>query len=242
MRLHQLFIAITFIPAVQMSTVAQKILTFAGESTGEPLALSLPLETVRAPTPEAPERQSATATPAAVPEPMPIPTPLRLTAKSRRFEESYLDAYRILKEVNTCSRFFGGAAKATEVLNGLAEQFKQKHFDNSNLAVRMSGSYSRVRNQQTGAAYRLFDEVMVNTNGPLYLPPALASTHRQSVGSFRTDTRAARALILLHEIGHLLIGNDGHWLLPNDGNNSELSVQNTRKVESHCFKQLTSLR
>ncbi len=241
MRLDQLFLALTLVPAVQMSAVAQITLHSVSIFAGEPLSQLFLIETVKANVPEASADTGAPATPADA-VPAPVPTPLHLTPKSKWFEDAYEDAYRILKAENPCSDFFGGAAKATEVLNQLVEQFKQKHYDNSALAIHMSGHYTQVVNAQTGASYRLFDQVMVNTNGPLVTPQVITSFHPQWFGHFRSDTRAARALILLHEIGHLVTGDDGRWLLPNDGNDAALSARNTGRVEGYCFKQLAPLK
>ena len=118
---------------------------------------------------------------------------------------------------------------------------KNKRLENQRVAIEMSGPYSNVHNRRTGATYRRFEQVLVNTNGPLTLPPVMSSTSKHTVGRFRTGTREARALILLHEIGHLLQGPDGNWLLPNDGTSSEISIQNTNTVQSYCLKQLTAL-
>ena len=61
------------------------------------------------------------------------------------------------------------------------------------------------------------------------------------VGRFAAETRQAKALLLLHEMGHLVGTPDGGWLLPSDGGNPELSERNTRTVESQCLKQLLAL-
>jgi len=244
MRLRQIFLAVTLVPMLQTSAAAQKIFSELDEP-GEMLFPARPIEIVKANASNTPKPKQASETATSLePEiaaPAPVPTPLHLAIKKKRYADAYLDAYRILKEENSCSRFFGGALKAVEVLNSLTGQFKKKRLDNHNVAIKMSGSYSKVLNQQTGASYRLFEHVLINTNGPLALPPAISATHNQAIGRFRTDTREARALILLHEIGHLLRGSDGNWLLPNDGTDPEVSLQNTITVQSYCLKQLTAL-
>ena len=242
MRLYQIFLAVTLVPALQMSASAQKIFSEMDEP-GKMLFQTRPIEIVKANTPDLPKQPSETATPS-VPEvasPAPVPTPLPLAIQRKIYTDMYLDVYRILKEENSCSRFFGGAVKAIEVLNRLTEQIKKKRLDNHRVAFKMSGPYNDVRNRQTGASYRLFEQVLVNTNGPLALSPFISATHSQTIGRFRTNTREARALVLLHELGHLLQGPDGNWLLPNDGANYEVSLQNTITVQSYCLKQLTAL-
>lgn len=245
MRLRQMLLALSLMPAIQMSALAQRAFS-EGYETGDAPSQARPGEAVRANAPAAavPPAERAgvpeTTTPANVPAP--VPTPLRIASENKRYADSYMDAYRILKEENTCSRFFGGAAKATGVLNRFAGQLRDKRFENPNVAVQMSGEYVLVRDSATGAAYRLFERVVVNNTGPLYVPPPLAQVQRRSIGRFPSDTRAARALILLHEMGHLVQGADGDWLLPNDGHDNELSARNTGTVESYCLKQLTALK
>jgi hypothetical protein len=241
MGLRQIFLALSLVPSIQMSVSAQRIFG-EWDETAETLSQARPVETVKADATEPPaaERAGTSEMPKAS-TPAPVPTPLGIAFKNRIYEDSYKDAYRILREENTCSRFFGGAVNATEVLNRLAEQLRKKRFQNPNVAVEMSGTIVLFRDNKTGASYRLFERVTVNSIGPLFLPPLVAQTPRRLIGRFSSDTRAARALILLHEIGHLVQGADGRWLLPNDGHNAELSGQNSDMVESYCLKQLTAL-
>jgi hypothetical protein len=42
-------------------------------------------------------------------------------------------------------------------------------------------------------------------------------------------------LMMLHELAHLVKGDDGKWLIPDDGDDPYLSAQNTRTVEKHCY-------
>jgi hypothetical protein len=61
------------------------------------------------------------------------------------------------------------------------------------------------------------------------------------VGSFSPGSRRARALILLHELGHLIEGPDGKWLLPDDGFDGQQSNANSLRVEKTCRVQLEAL-
>ncbi|HZG52411.1 MAG TPA: hypothetical protein VEZ40_09770 [Pyrinomonadaceae bacterium] len=243
MRLRQMFLALSLIPAMQMSASAQRAFDEWDETANAP-AQARPVETPAASAPVAApptERAAAPEMPKRA-APAPVPTPLRIPSANRRYADTYMDAYRILKEENTCSRFFGGAVNATAVLNRFAEQLRNQRFANPNVAVEMSGDYVVVHDSETGAAYRLFERAVVNSAGPLYVRPLPAQAQRRSIGRFPSDTRAARALILLHEIGHLVQGTDRRWLLPNDGHNAELSVRNTETVENYCRQQLTTLK
>jgi hypothetical protein len=134
-------------------------------------------------------------------------------------EKTYLDAYHILHESNTCSQFFGGPRISTGVLNSLYPRLKKRTFD-----------------------YRLFDEVVVNERGPFYQSmksPARGFFH--SVGHFSANTREARVTMLLHELGHLLTDASHKWLLPDDGGDEARSLANTRVFMEKCGAQIKSL-
>ena len=171
-----------------------------------------------------------------------VPAPLDLKEQSALDEQSYSDVYAILKDENSCSRFFGGPSQAVEAFNELARRLKRKPLRNRAVGVRMSGTFVTYKNHQTGATYRLFQEATVNSEGPLFKQYALPSERKQSrVGSFQSATRQGRALMFLHELGHVVAREDGEWVLPNDGDNYVQSERNTRKVEETCSEQLTAI-
>ena len=170
---------------------------------------------------------------------MPVPTPLDAKRERLADKDSYADVFRVLKEENSCSSFFGGPAKAVTAFNDFARQLRARPFGQGATSIRMSGQYTVYNNKDNGATYRLFDEAVINRDGP-FVNRASAST--MHIGTFRADSRPARALMLLHELGHLIRGADGKWLLPNDGGDEWLSDLNTRTVESHCGEQLLSIK
>ena len=173
------------------------------------------------------------------PAPLPAPTPLPLAVVSAApHHVAYLEAFRILAGDNACSHFFGGA-RSLDALTMMTERMRARSYGDRTIAVRMRGDYTLYRNNTTGASYRLFDEVTVNSSGPLSRIPAVA---KLNVGSFPAGTKRAWVLILLHELGHLVRTRDGGWLLPNDGDDPRLSDRNTRLVESRCAAQLGALR
>jgi len=182
----------------------------------------------------------------APPLPLPLrvrlPAPINLAAEKLADEKSYMDVYHILKEENSCSRFFGGSAGALGAFNDFARQLRKKAIGDGTLAIRMSGVYTIYRNNQTGATFRLFKEAAINSNGPFFIQLQFSQTTRMHVGRFPIPSRGARALTLLHELGHLVRGADGNWLLPNDGGDRQLSERNTRVVEGRCLEQLLALR
>jgi hypothetical protein len=243
MRLHQVIFALAIVGVMQLSAGAQQIFGSIDE-TGESPVRARPAETPKeiAVVEPSPERERELVSLTIISLPVTVPTPLLSEFQNEKHANTYRDVYRILKEDNLCSRFFGGPVQATEVLNRLAERLKPARMGDNRIAIKMRGAYMQIQNQRTGASYRLFEQVMVNSEGPFSRAPMVNTAQPQSIGHFPLHTRAARALILLHELGHLVQGADGHWLLPNDGHNSQLSLQNTSTVESHCRKQLTALK
>lgn len=182
----------------------------------------------------------------ALPLPLPLrvrlPAPIDLAAEKLADEESYMDVYHILKEENSCSRFFGGSAGALDAFNDFARQLRKKAVGDGTLAIRMTGGYTIYRNNLTGASFRLFEEASINSNGPFFTRMQISQATRMHVGRFPIPGRGARALTLLHELGHLVRGANGGWLLPNDGGDRRLSERNTRVVEGRCLEQLLALR
>jgi hypothetical protein len=99
-----------------------------------------------------------------------------------------------------------------------------------------------IRDPATGASYRLFEKTMVNTNGSFYQRRADPLRKFPSdVGNFAPGSRAARALILLHELGHLIQDENGEWLIPDDGFDKTQSKANTLRVQQVCGKELKAL-
>jgi hypothetical protein len=174
--------------------------------------------------------------------PLPVPTPFDERAVRLADRDSYEDAYQILSRDNSCSRFFGGPAVAVEVLNSFALRLRRKNLGDGELAIRMSGDYENYRNLRTGGSYRLFKEASLNTSGPFSRRAELRGPEReQVVGRFPARSRQGRALVLLHEMGHLIRGRNGAWLLPNDGYDAAQSERNTQAVEGRCVEQLLAL-
>jgi hypothetical protein len=177
---------------------------------------------------------------APAPDARPQPAPLDAEAEGLAVGDTYGDVFRALKDDNSCSRFFGGPRVAVTVFNEFARRLRLKTLGVEYVGLVMTGSYTLYKDERSGALYRLFDEATINSSGP-FSPAPPPSRARFKVGRFRAATRSARALMLLHELGHLIRGPDG-WLLPNDGGDRALSDRNTRTVESRCIEQLHALR
>lgn len=172
-----------------------------------------------------------------------LPSPLTPLGKDETLASAYWDVYRILRADNSCSRFYGGSAAALTVFNSLAAQLKKGAAEDTNTGALMKGFTATVRNAQTGLSYRLFEKATLNAEGPFYQKKSYRTGRDiQRIGSQPPGTRQARALILLHELGHLMPGPDGQWLLPNDGDHASLSQRNTALVETQCREQLKALR
>ena len=160
--------------------------------------------------------------------------------KPTLIEKAYLDAYTILKEDNSCSRFYSGPS-AISALNQLVENLTPTYFNRA-IALRMRGTTIWVQNNRTGRSYRLFEKAEVNLSGSFYKGNYFASEPRTPViGSFQPNTREARVTILLHELGHLLTKPNKEWLLPDDGADPEISRQNTNRVIDACRDQIMGL-
>ena len=171
-----------------------------------------------------------------------LPDALFLPSANRLspLDKAYLDAFSILRQDNTCSRFYGGS-QVIEVLNELKRQLKTTNIETS-IAVKMSGPTTSVTSLKYGISYRLFDKAELNLRGSFYNGNPFR--HEQSVpaiGGFGPNTREARVTILLHELGHLVEKAGKQWLLPNDGNNELLSHKNTQQIIAVCGEQIRQL-
>lgn len=170
------------------------------------------------------------------------PLPLLLSRRPAPIREAYRDASGILTGDNTCSRFFGGPGTGLEVLTNMIERSRMTKLG-SRVGIRMSGSSISVTNKETGLSYRLFGRVEVNAYGPFNAKQRFPTDeYIPNVGSFPPDTREARVLMLLHELGHLMKGSDGNWLLPDDGNNEDQSRKNNLMIEAQCGDQIKALK
>ena len=155
--------------------------------------------------------------------------------------ETYLNAFRILSENNTCSQFFGGPAPAVEVLNEFTRRLKISYFEDRRIGIKMSGKTEDMLDAHTKVSYRLFEKVEVNGNGPFFKRKNYSwESLVPKVNIFQPATREARVLILLHELGHMMKGPDGRWLLPNDGGNEVQSDINTATIMAKCKSQIVA--
>ena len=169
------------------------------------------------------------------------PRPLVVTKKDWNITQAYIDVFKILSDQNTCSDFYRGPRTTTTVLNGFVRRVKSQSLLRD-VSFEMVGSPRIIRDPATGASYRLFEKTMVNTNGSFYQRRADPMRKFPSdIGNFAPGSRAARALILLHELGHLIQDENGEWLIPDDGFDGRQSKENTLRVQQVCRKELNKL-
>lgn len=152
------------------------------------------------------------------------------------------DARRLLREGNSCSQFFGGSEASLEVLAQLSAKLREEKLENPQIGIRMSGGYENVISLLKRFSYRIFDHSVVNTRGPFFSLGHDRDMRVSMVGSFHGDSREVRALMLLHELGHLIKGADGKWLLPDDAGDHRRGHLNTLTIERHCGKLIRQLR
>jgi hypothetical protein len=166
---------------------------------------------------------------------------LVLQDKDWNVTQAYSDVFRILSDQNTCSSFYGGPRKATTVLNDFVSLVKTRVLSRE-VAFQMTGRARFIFNSHSKVFYRLFDKTVVNFDGSFYQRRADPMNRFPSdIGDFQPGTRRARALTLLHELGHLIQGENGDWLLPDDGFNGPISRANTERVQQACRAQLEAL-
>jgi hypothetical protein len=164
-----------------------------------------------------------------------------LASQDKLFASAYFGALSILAASNECSDFFGGPA-AAEVFTQLMGNVSKNSLP-ALVAMNMNGLTVQVTNARTKSKYRLFDKVLINSHGAFYrdrAPVSLAPL--PGVGGFPANTNEVRVLMLLHELGHAIKGDDGKWLLPDDGKDSGLSRRNSQKIEDVCGRQIKALR
>ncbi|HVQ38330.1 MAG TPA: hypothetical protein VMS31_12400 [Pyrinomonadaceae bacterium] len=168
----------------------------------------------------------------------PVPSPL--INEDKILGSAYYDTLSILSTPNECSDFFGGPT-VIETFNALIGKVRKDYFSSA-IGIRMSGSTVNVVNVKTRKRYRLFDKVSIYANGPFYRRKYTnAQAFVSSVGKFGANTKEARVLMLLHELGHSVKSDTGGWLLPDDGMDDSQSRDNTRKIEDVCGEQIKGL-
>jgi hypothetical protein len=156
--------------------------------------------------------------------------------------QAYSDVFQILSNSNPCSDFYGGPRAATTVLNDLVAHVKPEPLLRE-ISFQMTGKRRYVHNNSTAVVYRLFDRITVNTNGSFYqrrIDPM--RNVPADVGNFLPGSRRARALILLHELAHLIERENGAWLIPDDGFNAGQSKANTLHIQKICRAELNAVK
>src|SRR5688572_21859968 len=171
-----------------------------------------------------------------------MPQRLVLVKKDWSLKQAYSDVFKILSHQNSCSSFYGGPRPAITVLNDFVLLVKPEPMLRQ-VTFQMVGTPRLLRDRATGASYRLFDKTVVNINGSFYQRRVeIMHEYPSDIGNFAPGSRQARALILLHELGHLIQDENGAWLIPDDGHNGPQSKANTLRVQQACRVQLETLK
>lgn len=166
--------------------------------------------------------------------------PSPLISRDKVIGSAYYDTVSILRSNSPCSDFFGGPA-SVGIFDELVSKIRKDSLS-VGIGMRMSGRTTNVHDARTKMNYRIFDKVSINSRGPFYRrKAALWEPTVPKVGTFEPNTKEARVLMLLHELGHVMAGSDGKWLLPDDGKDEGLSRANSRKIEDVCNDQIHSL-
>lgn len=184
----------------------------------------------------------------------------QISPEQQAINDAVSDVEAILTGDNDCSRHFGfwtdSAGQTirrdvTEVVRSLGGLLRPGIISpqNTTTAIRLGPTFADVRNFKTGFRYRLPNagQAIVNTLGPFF--------RAGTIGSFQSNSRAGRALSLLHEVAHLIwVGsfNDSrnnnrlvnmYLIPPYEGRpeSDEMSTQNTEIIENACRTQLQAL-
>lgn len=174
-------------------------------------------------------------------KPSASPTPVNLYGADALLSKAYRDVFEMLSQPNECSGFYGGSQTAVFVLNKFVVRITKSQLP-KDVSFVMKGRIISNSSQGSGMRYRLFESAIVNIRGSFYQTKAFESQPSlPSIGTFPAGTRSARALILLHELGHLIEGQDHNWLIRDDGMESAQSRRNTELVEHACRRKLDSL-
>lgn len=173
--------------------------------------------------------------------PLAVPTPVNLNGADSLLLRAYRDVFEMLSKPNECSEFYGGSQTAVLVLNKFVVRITKSQLPNG-VSFMMKGRIVSGGSQDSETRYRLFERAIINTNGAFYQTKAFESQPSvPPIGTFPAGTRSARALILLHELGHLIEGRDHNWLIRDDGMQSGLSRRNTELVQHVCRQKLDLL-
>ena len=154
-------------------------------------------------------------------------------------EKAYLDAFTILNDDNSCSRLYGGP-HAIAALNELVQKLRPTYLDR-NVAIRMKGNTTIFESYRNKFSFRLFDTVELNVEGAFYRGNSPGERRVPLIGRYQPNTREARVVVLLHELGHMVRGKNKKWLFQDDGGDHYLSQKNSEIVVQACRDQIEAI-
>src|SRR4029079_9952772 len=140
-----------------INSVAQSALVKSASDSYHAITETSPTETTSPGVLSAPLPQETTKLSAPVMfHPSPTALKSRDPEKLGTIDRAYLDAFTILNDENSCSRFFGGKY-AINALTELIRELKPRYMD-KNIAIKMSGEITIFQSQATGFSFRLFEK------------------------------------------------------------------------------------
>lgn len=173
-------------------------------------------------------------------------------SKQAKIDRAIADAKAILQRGGQCATFFKDGYSGTEggvsALDALGGKLTPGTLSSSenDVGIKQSGSQSIVTYAPDGTQYRLFANAVVNNNGPFFsafypgtnrVRPRIGSTSAYLAGS-----RQAQALMVLHELAHLIRqAGGGGYLIPDDGTDPAQSRANTDTVDAACHDDIEAV-
>lgn len=166
--------------------------------------------------------------------------------KTDPIEQSRTDVVNILSTKNPCSDFFGGSAQALSVFNQI--NFRAGTVNNPKLDAKANARIGIQMNvpEYSGKLppFRLPNSATVNNSGAFFKNFYPGSSERlPAIGGYGSTSREARALMLLHELAHLISKPDGSdWLIRADGAAPNQSEKNTDAIKAACKDQIDAIQ
>lgn len=173
-------------------------------------------------------------------------------SKQDKINRAVADARAILQRGGRCASFFqdgysdiNGVLNALDSLGGQLTPSTLSSSEND-VGIKQWGTTSTIMYAPNGTNYRLFEHAVVNNNGPFFSAfyPG-TSTVRPRIGStsaYNAGSRKAQALMILHELAHLIqMAGGGGYLIPGDGDDANQSRTNTNTIDAQCHDDIEAV-
>jgi len=173
-------------------------------------------------------------------------------SNQEKIARAVADARAILQRGGACATFFKDGYDSTDgmvnALDSLGEKLASQDLSSNenDVGIKQWGAETSVTYAPNGTQYRLFDNAVVNNNGPFFSAfyPG-SSTVRPRIGStsaYAAGSRQAQALMMLHELAHLIRkSGGGDYLIPGDGDDPDQSKTNTNTIDAACHDDINAV-